>query len=130
MVFTQIIGLESAVTMAGSGGHLQMNAYKPLIGFNLLQSIDLLSSACKSSRLFMLEGIKPNITQIQRHLQQSLMLVTSLTPKIGYDKASKIAKYAYEKNTTLREAAISLGYIGEADFDRIMDPKLMTGIQE
>ncbi len=130
MVCTQVIALETAVAMAGSGGHLQMNAYKPLIGLNLLQSIDLLSSACKSSRVAMVEGIEPNVSKIQSNLEQSLMLVTSLTPTIGYEKASKIAQYAHAKNITLRESAKALGYIDEETFDRIVDPKSMTNMQK
>ena len=126
MVCTQVIALEGAVAMAGSGGHLQMNAYKPLIGLNLLQSIDLLATACKSSRVAMIEGIKPNTNKIKTNLQQSLMLVTSLTPTIGYEKASKIAQYAHSENITLKEAAIALDYISEDVFDSIVDPKSMT----
>ena len=128
MVCTQVIALEAAVAMAGSGGHLQMNAYKPLIGLNLLQSIDLLSSACKCSRVAMIEGIQPNISRIQTNLQQSLMLVTSLTPTIGYEKASKIAQYAHANNISLKEAAKALDYVTEDVFDRIVDPKLMTNL--
>ncbi len=126
MVCTQIIGLDSAVAIAGSGGHLQMNAYKPLIGFNILVSINLLASACKSSRVAMIDGIEPNTAQIQRNLNHSLMLVTSLTPIIGYEKASQIAQYAHQNHTTLRDAAMKLGFINEELFDRIVDPKSMT----
>ncbi len=128
MVCTQVIALEGAVSMAGSGGHLQMNAYKPLIGLNLLQSIDLLTSACRCSRIAMIEGIEPNINRIQMNLEQSLMLVTSLTPTIGYEKASKIAQYAYAKNITLKEAAKKLNYVNEDIFDQIVDPKLMINM--
>ncbi len=127
MVCTQVMALDSAVTMAGSGGHLQMNVYKPLIGFNLLQSISLLTDACRCSRVSMIEGIQPNLMKIENNLQQSLMLVTSLTPEIGYEKASQIAQYAHKKNITLKEAAKVLGYVTENDFDRIVNPQLMTG---
>ncbi len=130
MVCTQIIALDSAVTMAGSAGHLQMNAYKPLIGFNLLESIELLTNACKSSRISMVKNMKANIDQITNNVQQSLMLVTSLTPTIGYEKASKIAHYAHKKNITLREAAQTLGYISEEMFDEIVNPDLMTNIDQ
>ncbi|KGG31652.1 Fumarate hydratase class II [Prochlorococcus marinus str. SS51] len=129
MVCTQIMALDSAVTMAGSGGHLQMNSYKPLIAFNLLESIDLLSSACKSSRILMIEGIEPNLEKIQNSLQNSLMLITSLTPIIGYEKASKIAQCAHEKDITLKEATKLLGYLNEDDFDRIVNPQSMTGME-
>ena len=125
MVCTQVIALDAAVSMAGSNGYLQMNVYKPLIGFNLLKSIDWLASACKSSRLLMIEGMEPNLKKIETNLKQSLMLVTSLTPKIGYEKASQIAQYAHQKDITLREAANKLGYIKEDDFNRIVDPKSM-----
>ena len=125
MVCTQVIGLDVAVSMAGSGGHLQMNVFKPLIGFNILKSIELLHNACLTCRKSMVEGIQPNRIKIQKDLEQSLMLVTALTPKIGYEKSCKIAQYAHLKNTTLRQAAIHLGYINEIDFDKYMDPKSM-----
>ncbi len=125
MVCTQIMGLDASVALAGSAGHLQMNAYKPLIGFNLLHSIELLHDACKSCRISMIEGIEPNKENIQKDLDQSLMLVTALTPKIGYDKACEIAKYAFQKDLTLRQAAKELDYIKEADFDLIVNPKSM-----
>ncbi len=126
MVCTQVIALDYAVTTAGSSGHLQMNAFKPLIGFNLLRSINLLSSACKSSRVLMINDMQPNLKRLQNNLQQSLMLVTSLTPMIGYEKASEIAQYAHSHGMTLKEAAKLLGHVTEADFDRIVDPKSMT----
>tara|TARA_B100000029_G_C17546840_1_gene948757 strand:+ start:258 stop:1655 length:1398 start_codon:yes stop_codon:yes gene_type:complete len=126
MVCTQVIGLDAAVAIAGSGGHLQMNSYKPLIGFNLLHSIELLHDACKSCRTAMVEGIEPNRTKIQNDLDQSLMLVTALTPVIGYEKASEIARLAYLQNTSLREAATKLGYLSESEFDRLVDPRSMT----
>ena len=126
MVCTQVIGLDVAVTLAGSGGHLQMNSYKPLIGFNLLQSIRLLHDACQSCRKAMFEGIEPNKEKIQNHLEQSLMLVTALTPEIGYNKASQVAQLAHREGISLREAAIKLGHINGDDFDRIVDPSSMT----
>ncbi len=126
MVCTQVMALDTAVAFAGSNGHLQMNAYKPLIGWNLIESIELLTSACKSSRTLMIDGMQPNLKRIELNLQQSLMLVTGLTPSIGYEKASKLAQYAHEKNITLREASNILGLIEESDFDRIVDPKSMT----
>ena len=127
MVCTQVIALDNAVAMAGSGGHLQMNAYKPLIGFNLLQGITLLTDACRCSRVSMIEGMQPNLEKIEHNLQQSLMLVTSLAPEIGYEKASQIAQYAHKKNITLKEAAKLLGHVNENDFNRIVNIKLMTG---
>ena len=103
-----------------------MNAYKPLIGFNLLHSIELLHDACRSCRVSMLEGLEPNKAKLKHDLEQSLMLVTALAPEIGYEKASKIAQFAFQKNLTLREGALKLGYINEKDFDRIVDPTSMT----
>ncbi|MDP6851655.1 MAG: class II fumarate hydratase [Prochlorococcaceae cyanobacterium ETNP1_MAG_8] len=126
MVCTQVLGLDSAVAIAGSGGNLQMNVYKPLIGFNLLHSISLLHDACYNYRVAMVQGIEPNKNKIKRDLEQSLMLVTVLTPEIGYDKASEIAHLAHEKGFSLREAALTLGYVSKEDFDRIVDPASMT----
>ena len=126
MVCTQVIGLDAAVAMAGAGGHLQMNVYKPLIGFNLLRSITLLTDACRCFRVAMVEGIEPNRARIQRDVEQSLMLVTPLAPIIGYDKASSIAKYAHEQGLSLRNAALDLGYVSAEDFDRIVDPADMA----
>jgi fumarate hydratase class II len=126
MVCTQVIGLDAAVAMAGAGGHLQMNVYKPLIGFNLLRSITLLTDACRCFRVAMVEGIEPNRARIQRDVEQSLMLVTPLAPIIGYDKASAIAKYAHEQGLSLRNAALDLGYVSAEDFDRIVDPAEMA----
>ncbi len=125
MVCTQVIALDVAVAMSGGGGHLQMNVYKPLIGFNLLESIELLSDAMRSCRTSMVEGIKPNQKNIQQYLEQSLMLVTALAPLLGYKKASEIAQKAHKKDISLRQAAIELGYVNENDFDLIVDPMLM-----
>ena len=126
MVCTQVLGLDSAVAMAGSGGNLQMNVYKPLIGFNLLHSISLLHDACYNYRVAMVQGIEPNKNKIKRDLEQSLMLVTVLTPEIGYDKASEIAHLAHNQEVSLREAALELGYVSAAEFDRIVDPASMA----
>ena len=126
MVCTQVIGLDAAVAIAGAGGHLQMNVYKPLIGFNLLQTIKLLTDACHFFRVAMVEGIEPNRSRIQRDVEQSLMLVTPLAPVIGYDKASAIAKHAHEQGSSLRDAALELGYVSATEFDRIIDPAAMT----
>jgi len=127
MVCTQVIGLDVSVTMAGSGGHLQMNAYKPLIGFNILHSINLLHDACKSCRTAMIEGIEPNLSKIKNDLDESLMLVTALAPEIGYEKATEIAQLAHKENINLREATIKLGYIDGDVFDQIVNPSSMIG---
>ena len=129
MVCTQVIGLDAAVAMAGAGGHLQMNVYKPLIGFNLLQAITLLTDACHCFRVAMVEGIEPNRARIQRDVEQSLMLVTPLTPVIGYDKASRIAKYAHDQGMDLKSAALDLGYVSAEEFDRVVDPAVMAAQQ-
>jgi len=125
MVCTQIIGMDTSVSIAGSGGHLQMNVYKPLIGYNILKSIKLIQNACKSCRENMIEGIQPNKPKIKQYLENSLMLVTALAPSIGYEKASKIAQLAHDKNLTLRQASNQLNYIDEEEFDTLINPKSM-----
>ena len=126
MVCTQVIGLDSAVAAAGAGGHLQMNVYKPLIGFNLLQSIRMLKDAISSFRRNLVEGLEPDQEQIQRFVERSLMLVTALTPSLGYEKASAIAQHAHQRGLTLKQAALELGHISEADFDQQVDPTAMA----
>ena len=126
MVCAHVMGLGHAVDIAGSGGHLQMNVYKPLIGFNIISSMNILNDACRSCRLLMIEGIKINHEKIDSYLEQSLMIVTALNPVIGYDKAAEIAKYAYKKNITLREASNKLGYLSNSEFNKIVDPKKMA----
>ena len=126
MVCTQVMGLDAAVAMAGSGGHLQMNVYKPLIGFNLLQAITLLTDACRCFRVSMVEGMEPCRERIHELVDSSLMLVTALTPAIGYEKASAIAKHAHVQGTSLRSAALELGHVSAEDFDRIVVPAAMA----
>jgi len=125
MVCTQIIGMDTSVSIAGSGGHLQMNVYKPLIGYNILKSINLIQNACKSCRENMIEGIQPNEEKIKEYLENSLMLVTTLAPSIGYEKASEIAQLAHKKNLSLRQASIQLNYIDQEEFDNLTNPKSM-----
>ncbi len=125
MVCTQIIGMDTSVSIAGSGGHLQMNVYKPLIGYNILNSINLIQNACKSCRKNMIEGMRPNERRIKEYLENSLMLVTALAPSIGYEKASNIAKLAHEKNLSLRQASNQLNYIDQEEFDKLINPKSM-----
>tara|TARA_Y100001968_G_scaffold80983_1_gene72097 strand:- start:2167 stop:3555 length:1389 start_codon:yes stop_codon:yes gene_type:complete len=125
MVCTQIIGMDTSVSIAGSGGHLQMNVYKPLIGYNILKSISLIQNACKSCRENMIVGIQPNKAKIKQYLENSLMLVTALAPSIGYEKASKIAQLAHEKDLTLRQACNQLNYIDDEEFDNLTNPKSM-----
>ena len=126
MVCTQVIGLDAAVAAAGAVGHLQMNVFKPLIGFNLLQSIRLLSDSINSFRQNLVVGLEPNRQQIQAFVDRSLMLVTALTPHIGYEKASAIAQHAHEQGLTLKSAALDLGHISASDFDQLVDPIKMA----
>ncbi len=127
MVCTQIIGMDTSVSIAGSGGHLQMNVYKPLIGYNIIKSINLIQDACKSCRENMIDGIQPNKDKIKEYLDNSLMLVTALAPSIGYEKASKIAQLAHEKNLSLKQASNELNYIDQEEFDNLTNPKSMIG---
>jgi fumarate hydratase class II len=126
MIAVQVMANDVAVGMGGAGGYLEMNVYKPLMIFNLMNSIVLMTDGCTNFRKFMIEGTKPNLKAIQGHLERSLMLVTALAPVIGYDKASEIAHYASEHDLTLKQAALKLGYVDEAEFDRVVDPKKMV----
>lgn len=127
MVAAQVIGNHVAVTVANSHGHLQLNVFKPVIIYNILQSIKLLTDAAHSFTEHCVEGIVPNRERINKHLQESLMLVTALNPHIGYDNAAKIAKHAYKNNWTLKEAALDLKLLSEADFNRWVRPEDMLG---
>jgi fumarate hydratase, class II len=129
MVAVQVMGYDAAVAFAGAGGSLEMNVYKPLIAFNVLQSIRLLADACDGFTKFLVLGLEPDRRQIDDYLKRSLMLVTALIPFIGYDRASEIARLADGENLTLREAALRLGYVTSEDFDRIVDPYKMTHIE-
>ena len=117
MVAAQVMANNVAVTIGGSNGHLQLNVYKPLIARNILQSIRLLSDSTTSFRKYCIEGTKPNIERIESFKRESLMLVTALNSKIGYDKAAQIAKKAYKDGTNLKTAAVSLGYLTSEQFD-------------
>ena len=126
MVAAQVMGLDTAVSLAGAGGILEMNVYKPLIVFNVIQSVRLLSDACRSFTDHLVRGMEPNRSRIDDYVKQSLMLVTSLAPVIGYDKASEIAHLANNLDCTLKEAALKLGYVTSEEFDRIVDPYKMA----
>jgi len=126
MVGIQVIGNDVAVTSAGSRGNLELNVCKPVIAYNVLQSIALMNDACRTFREFCVEGLKPDFEQIDRHLRNSLMLVTALNPIIGYDNAAKVAKKAHQERTTLREAALELGLLTGAEFDQAVRPEDMT----
>jgi fumarate hydratase class II len=126
MIAVQVLANDVAVGFGGASGYLEMNVYKPLIIFNITHSITLLTDGCSNFRRFLVEGTRPNLKKIQEYVQRSLMLVTALSPVIGYDKASKIAHYALDNDLTLKEAALKLGYVDEAEFDRIVDPAKMV----
>jgi fumarate hydratase class II len=126
MLAVQVMANDVAVGFGGAGGFLEMNVYKPLMIHNVLSSVVLLSDGCTNFRKYMIEGTEPNRKKIAEYLERSLMLVTALTPVIGYDKASKIAHHAMEHDLTLKAAALQLGFVSEAEFDRVVDPKLMV----
>ena len=111
--------------MAGSHGHFELNVFKPLIAHNILQSIDLLADSSKNFALYCIRGLKADKNVIKNYLENSLMLVTALAPKIGYDNAAKIAKTALKNNTTLKHETLKTGLISEKDYERIVDPKKM-----
>ena len=125
MVCVKVIGNHNGITMAGSHGHFELNVFKPLIAHNILQSIDLIADSTKNFSLYCVKGIKANKKKIQEHLDNSLMLVTALTPHIGYDNAAKIAKTALKNNTTLKYETLKTGLINEKDYDKIINPKKM-----
>lgn len=127
MVCAQVIGNDMAVAVGGSTGHFELNVFKPLIVFNVLNSIRLLADACESFRKNCVAGTLANKAQIKKHLDDSLMLVTALNPHIGYDKAAKIAKAAFERGTTLKEEAVRLGFMDAKAFDEAVRPEEMTG---
>jgi fumarate hydratase class II len=126
MVAAQVMANDTAVGFGGAGGYLEMNVYKPLIIFNVTHSITIMTDSCTNFRKFLVEGTKPNLKKINQYLEESLMLVTALSPVIGYDKASKIAHYANDNDLTLKAAALKLGFVTEAEFDRVVDPKKMV----
>jgi fumarate hydratase class II len=126
MIAVQVIADDVAVGFGGGGGYLEMNVYKPLMIFNVTHSIAIMSDGVTNFRKFLVEGTKPNLKKIKEYVDRSLMLVTALSPVIGYDKASKIAHYALDNDLTLKEAALKLGFVTEAEFDRIVDPKKMV----
>jgi fumarate hydratase, class II len=126
-VCVQIFGNNSAIVFAGSQGHFELNVYNPVMGYNFLQSVRLMADAARSFTDNCVVGIEPRADNIKAGLERSLMLVTALAPKIGYDKAAKIAKTAHAKGTTLREEAVGGGYVTAAEFDEIVDPRKMLG---
>jgi len=125
MVCTQVMGNDTAITFAGASGNFELNVYRPVIAFNILQSIRLLAEACNSFLVNAVEGIEPNEQRIHENLYNSLMLVTALNPHIGYDKAAKVAKKAHTENLSLREAIVELGYMSAEEFDKLVQPEKM-----
>jgi fumarate hydratase class II len=126
MVAVQVMGLDAAVAFAGAGGYLEINVYKPLIIFNVLQAVRLLADSCRNFTDFLVIGLQPNLEQIRGYVERSLMLITALTPAIGYDRAARIAHLARDRGLTLKEAALELGYVSAEEFDRLVDPLKMT----
>ena len=126
MIAAQVMANDVAVGFGGAGGYLEMNVYKPLIIFNLAHSITIMTDGCTNFRKFLIEGTRPNLKKIGEYVDRSLMLVTALAPVIGYDKASKIAHHAMDHDLTLKAAALKLGFVTEAEFDRVVDPAKMV----
>jgi fumarate hydratase class II len=122
----QVMANDVAVGFGGAGGYLEMNVYKPLMIYNITHSITLMTDGCTNFRRFLVEGTRPNLKKIGEYVDRSLMLVTALSPVIGYDKASKIAHHAMDNDLTLKQAALQLGFVSEAEFDRIVDPRKMV----
>lgn len=127
MVCVQVMGNDVAVSFAGSQGNFELNVYKPVMIHNMLESVKLLSNAMDSFNEHCAKGIEPNHKMLSQHLNNSLMLVTALNPVVGYDKAAEIAKKAYHDNSTLKEAAVALGYLSASDFDKHVRPEKMLG---
>jgi fumarate hydratase class II len=126
MIAVQVMANDVAVGFGGAGGYLEMNVYKPLMIHNVMQSVTLMTDGCTNFRKFLIEGTRPNRKKIAEYVERSLMLVTALSPVIGYEKAAQIAHHAAEHDLTLKEAALKLGFVNEADFDRVVDPHKMV----
>ena len=125
MLCTQVIGNDTTITVAGASGNFELNVYRPVIAYNILQSIRLLADGCRSFSKHAVAGIKPNQERIDHNLYNSLLLVTALNPHIGYDKAAEVAKKAFKDKSTLRDAIIQLDYMSGEDFDRLVQPEQM-----
>jgi fumarate hydratase, class II len=126
MLAIEVMGNDASTGFGGAGGYLEMNVYKPVIIYNITHSITLMTDGCTNFSKFLVEGTKPNLKKIKVYVDESLMLVTALSPVIGYDKASKIAHYANDNDLTLKAAALKLGFVNAAEFDRIVDPRKMV----
>lgn len=130
MVCVQVMGNDFAVAFAGTQGNFELNVFKPVMIHNFLHSVTLLADTCHSFTEHCIEGMEPNIAQLHQNMERSLMLVTALSPEIGYDKSAKIAHHAHHHHTTLKEAALALGYLDAATFDRLVRPEDMLGPKE
>ena len=119
------MGNDATITVAGASGNFELNVYRPVIAYNIIQSIRLLTDACNSFREHCVDGVEANVERIHTNLYNSLMLVTALNPHIGYDKATEVAKKAYNDNSSLREAIVALGYMSSEDFDQLVQPENM-----
>ncbi|WP_024506515.1 class II fumarate hydratase [Bradyrhizobium sp. ARR65] len=126
MIAVQVMANDVAVGLGGAGGYLEMNVYKPLMIYNITHSLTIMTDGCVNFRKFLIEGTRPNLKKIREYVERSLMLVTALSPVIGYDRASKIAHYAMDNDLTLKQAALKLGFVDEQEFDRIVDPMKMV----
>jgi fumarate hydratase class II len=126
MIAAQVMANDVAVGFGGASGYLEMNVYKPLMIFNVTHSITIMTDGCVNFRRFLIEGTKPNLKKIKEDVEHSLMLVTALSPVIGYDKASKIAHYAMDNDLTLKAAALKLGFVTEDEFNEVVDPEKMV----
>jgi len=126
MVCCQVFGNQAAITTAGSQGHFELNVYKPLLAFCMMNSIQLMADVVRSFTERCVEGIRADEKRIRELMERSLMLVTALAPKIGYDNAAKVAKSAHVRGTTLKEEAVRLGFVSSAEFDRLVKPERMT----
>jgi len=127
MVCAQVVGNDAAITVGGLSGHFELNVFKPVIIFNFLMAARLIGDACRSFNEHCAVGIEPNMPQLNKNLENSLMLVTALNTHIGYESAAKIAKKAHKENKSLREAAVELGLLTNEQFDQWVDPKKMVG---
>ena len=127
MVAAQVMGNHTAITVSGSNGHFELNVFKPVMAYNLLQSIRLIADGCNSFTKNCLDGLTANVERIEKLRDESLMLVTALNPHIGYDDATKIAKKAHKEGTTLKASALSLELLTEEQFDEWVRPELMVG---
>ena len=126
MVAVQVHGNHAAIAFAGSQGNFELNVFKPVMIHNFLHSVRLLSDACRSFTEFCVEGIKANRKRIEENVENSLMLVTALAPRVGYDKAAQIAHTAHVEHSSLREAAVKMGYLTGEEFDQLVKPEKMT----